>query len=249
MIDWRDEGAVLSVRPHGETAVIAEVFTAMHGRHAGVVRGGVSRRLAPVLQPGAQVAVVWKARLDAHLGSFTVEPLRSRAALVMDDRVALAGLNAVVGLLGTVLPERAAHPPLYDRTVALLDLLGHEDVWPLAYLRWELALLEEMGFALDLSRCAVTGAVENLVHVSPRSGRAVSAAAAGEWADRLLPLPPVLRGQGEAGDGDIVAALATTGWFIEHRLVRGAGGRPLPAARGRLLDALARRAADGNAAR
>jgi DNA repair protein RecO (recombination protein O) len=241
MIEWRDEGAVLSVRQHGETSAIVEVFTAVHGRHAGVVRGGVSRRLAPLLQPGAQIEVVWKARLDEHLGSFTVEPLRSRAAMVMADRLALAGLNAVVALLGMVLPEREAHPGIYARSVALLDLLDRTDLWPLAYLHWEVALLDEMGFALDLTRCAVTGATEGLVYVSPRSGRAVSAAGAGEWADRLLPLPPVLRGAGVASDAEISRALSTTGHFIEHRLVRGAGDRPLPAARQRLLDALARR--------
>ncbi len=241
MIEWRDEGAVLAVRPHGETSVIAEVFTAGHGRHAGVVRGGVGRRLAPVLQPGAQVELVWKARLDAHLGAFTVEPLRSRTAQVMQDRLALAGLNAVTALLGAALPEREAHPPLYARTVALLDLLGQDDLWPLAYLRWEQALLDEMGFGLDLSRCAVTGATEGLVHVSPRSGRAVSAAGAGDWAGRLLPLPPVLRGEGEASDAEVPAALGTTGWFVEHRLIAGGGGRAMPPARQRFLDALARR--------
>ena len=240
MIEWRDEGAVLAVRPHGETSVIAEVFTAAHGRHAGVVRGGVGRRLSPILQPGAQVEVVWKARLEDHLGAFIVEPLRSRAAVAMADRMALAGLNAVTGLLSHVLPEREAHLPLYDRTVALLDLLGAAEVWPLAYLRWELALLEEMGFALDLTSCAATGAVTDLAYVSPRSGRAVSRAAAGIWADKLLPLPLVLLGQGDAGPTDIVAALSVTGYFIEHRLVRSLGDRQMPAARARLLAALDR---------
>jgi DNA repair protein RecO (recombination protein O) len=240
MIEWRDEGAVLAVRPHGETSVIAEVFTAMHGRHAGVVRGGVGRRLSPVLQPGAQVQVVWKARLGEHLGAFTVEPLRSRAAIAMADRIALAGLNAVVSLLSHVLPEREAHVPLYSRTVDLLDLLGDQEVWSLAYLRWEVALLGEMGFALDLTACAVSGGTEDLCFVSPRTGRAVSRAAAGVWADRLLPLPPVLIGKGDAGVSDIVAALAVTGHFIEHQLIKGLGERPLPAARARLIAALSR---------
>ena len=240
MIEWRDEGAVLSVRHHGETSAIVEVFTQSHGRHAGVVRGGVSRKMTPILQPGAQVEVVWKARLDEHLGTFTVEPLRSRAAAVMGDRLALAGLNAVAGLLGVVLPERDSHPDLYRRTMGLLDLLGDGDLWPLAYLSWELALLEDMGFALDLTTCALTGATEGLVYVSPRSGRAVSAAGAGDWADKLLPLPPVMRGEGAADDAAIYAALGTTGYFIEHKLVQGSGGRPMPAARQRLLDQLAR---------
>lgn len=239
MIEWRDEGAVLAVRQHGETSAIVEVFTRSHGRHAGIVRGGRGRRMRPVLQPGAQVDVTWQARLDDHLGAFTVEPLRSRSG-AMADRLALAGLTAVAGMLCLVLPERDAHPPLYDRTMALLDLLGDADLWPLAYLRWELALLDEMGFGLDLTVCAATGAVTDLIYVSPRSGRAVSAAGAGDWADRLLPLPPVLRGDGDADDAQIVAALGTTGWFIEHRLLRGSGGHALPAARGRLLALLAR---------
>jgi DNA repair protein RecO (recombination protein O) len=240
MIEWRDEGAVLAVRPHGETSVIAEVFTAAHGRHAGVVRGGVGRRLSPVLQPGGQIELVWKARLEDHLGAFTVEAVRSRAAVVLSDRLALAGLNAVVSLLSLVLPEREAHPPLYARTIALLDLLGEGDVWPLAYLHWELALLEELGFALDLSVCAVTGQPDDLAYVSPRTGRAVSREAAGVWADRLLPLPPVLIGEGRADGADIAAALVVTGYFIENRVIMALGDRPIPAARGRLVTLLER---------
>ncbi|MBQ1203252.1 MAG: DNA repair protein RecO, partial [Loktanella sp.] len=146
MISWRDEAAVLSVRAFGESSAIVEVFSPAQGRHAGVVRGGTSRKIAPVLQPGAQVMVTWSARLDEHLGSFTVEPLRSRSAAAMGDRLSLAGLNAVCALLVLVLPEREAHLQLYRRTIALLDLLGQPEIWPLAYLRWEQALLEEMGF-------------------------------------------------------------------------------------------------------
>jgi DNA repair protein RecO (recombination protein O) len=135
MISWQDEGAVLRVRPHGETSAIVEVFTIDHGRHVGVVRGGISRKIAPSLQPGTQIAVTWKARLDDHIGSFTVEPLRSRAVNAMSDRLALAGLNAVCGLLSMVLPEREKQGALYTQTIQLLDLLGQTDVWPLAYLR------------------------------------------------------------------------------------------------------------------
>ena len=240
MISWQDEGAVLRVRPHGETSAIVEVFTIEHGRHVGVVRGGISRKIAPSLQPGAQIAVTWKARLDDHLGSFTVEPLRSRAVNAMSDRLALAGLNAVCGLLAVVLPEREAHGALYAQTVQLLDLLGQTEVWPLAYLRWEQALLEDLGFGMDLSACAVRGVNEDLAFVSPRSGRAVSREAAGEWADRLLLLPPVLAGKGDATTPEIIKALATTGYFVEHRLIRSLdAGRVLPA-RNRLLDAIKR---------
>ncbi len=240
MIEWRDDAALLSVRPFGETSVIIEVFSAAHGRHAGVVRGGTSRKVAPFLQPGAQLSVTWKARLDSHLGSFAVEPLRSRAAAAMGNRLALAGLNALCSLLSMVLPEREAHPALYDRTVGLLDLLGQSEIWPLAYLRWEQALLDEMGFGLDLSACAVRGVNEDLICVSPRSGRAVSREAAGEWADRMLPLPPVLAGKGDATHAEIVSALGTTGYFIEHRLISSLGDKPMPAARARLIEAIAR---------
>ncbi len=244
MIEWQDEGVLLAARPHGETSVIIDLFSPTKGRHAGVVRGGISRKMTPHLQPGAQLSVTWKARLDSHLGAFTIEPIRSRAAVVMADRLALAGLNAVCALLAHVLPEREPHLPLYHRTTGLLDLLDQPDLWPLAYLRWEQALLEEMGFGLDLSACAVRGVNEDLAFVSPKSGRAVSREAAGEWADRLLPLPPVLAGKGEATPDTILRALGTTGWFIEHRLIRSLGERPMPAARQRLLEAIGRQ---GNA--
>lgn len=238
-MEWRDEGALLSVRQHGETSAIIEVFTAGHGRHAGVVRGGTSRRIAPVLQPGAQLALTWRARLHEHIGAFTVEPVRSRAAAVMADRRALAALGSVTALLAFALPEREPHPALYARTVALLDALASGADWPADYVRWELALLEELGFGLDLGRCAATGSTEDLAYVSPRSGGAVSRRGAGEWADRLLPLPPVLLG-GPAAPGDLARALTTTGHFLDRWLVPALGDRPLPAARGRLVAALTR---------
>ncbi|NDW43722.1 DNA repair protein RecO [Ruegeria sp. PrR005] len=239
-MDWRDQGILLAVRHHGETSVIIEVFTQEHGRHAGVVRGGTSRKIAPILQPGAQLDVTWRARLEDHIGSFAVEPLRSRAAAAMSGRIALAGLNSVTALLSFCLPEREPHPNLYHHSERLLDLLGQDEIWPLAYLRWELGLLEELGFGLDLSACAVTGATEDLAYVSPRTGRAVSSAAAGDWADRLLPLPPCLRGQGPAPDAEIAEALRTTGFFMENRLAPSLGNRPLPEARGRFVDLVSR---------
>lgn len=240
MIEWRDQGALLSVRKHGENAVIAEVFTAKHGRHAGVIRGGTSRKIAPILQAGAQLDVAWKARLEEHLGAFQVEPIRSRAASVMSDRLALAGLNAVCALLGFALPERDPHPELYHQSILMLDLLAYGNAWPLAYLRWEMFLLEDLGYGLDLSQCAVTGAVDGLRYVSPKSGRAVSLSGAGEWADRLLPLPPVMLGDGDADNTEIIAALATTGHFLENHLAKALGDRSIPAARDRLITALAR---------
>lgn len=240
-MEWRDHGILLSMRRHGESSAIIDVFTEEHGRHAGVVRGGASRRMAPILQPGAQLDVTWRARLEDHLGSYHAEPLRSRAAAALSGRLALAGLNAVTALLAFCLPEREPHPDLYVRSERLLDLLEHEDLWPLAYLQWELALLEETGFGLDLSACAVTGRLAGLAFVSPKTGRAVSREGAGEWADRLLPLPPVLLGQGDAGDTEILQALRTTGYFLETHLAPSLGSHPLPEARGRLMDLLSRR--------
>ncbi|WP_424941011.1 DNA repair protein RecO [Aliiroseovarius sp. S253] len=238
-MDWRDQGALLSVRKHGETSVIIDVFTAEHGRHAGVVRGGVSRKIAPTLQPGAQLDVTWRARLEEHIGSYTVEPLRSRA-LVLSDRTALAGLNAITALLAYALPEREPHPVLYDRTQSMLDLLGVNEAWPTAYLKWELALLEELGFGLDLSECAATGSREDLAYVSPKTGRAVSAEGAGEWADRLLPLPPELLGVGDGSLANVLDGLVTTGHFLTHGIAHALGDKPLPEARARFLDRLKR---------
>ncbi len=240
-MEWRDEGILLSARKHGESSAIIEVFTAAHGRHAGVVRGGTSRKVAPLLQPGAQLDVTWRARLEDHIGSFQVEPLRSRAAAAMGDRLSLAGLNAVTGLLVFCLPEREPHRALYRESERLVDLLGHPDIWPLAYLRWELCLLNEMGYALSLDACAVTGRNEDLVFVSPKSGRAVSRSAAGAWADRLLPLPAVLRGQGTGPDDEVAEGLVTTGYFLRERLAHDLGETSLPSARDRFVEAFRRR--------
>lgn len=158
----------------------------------------------------------------------------------MNNRLALAGLNAVTGLLSFCLPEREAHRALYAKTEQLLDLLGQDEVWPLAYLRWEVALLEEMGFGLDLRSCAVTGGSEDLVYVSPKTGRAVSRAGAGTWAERLLPLPPVLLGLGDAPDAEVAEALRTTGYFLENHIAPDLGSKPLPEARARFVAAFTR---------
>lgn len=238
-MEWRDEGVLLSMRTHGESAAIIEVFTAAHGRHSGVVRGGASRKVAPILQPGAQLAVEWRARLDDHIGTYTVEPLRSRAG-VLGDRLALAGLNAVCALIHVALPEREPHAALWRATVGLLDALQSAPDWPADYLRWEMRLLEELGFGLDLTRCAVTGARDGLDFVSPRTGRAVSRAGAGDWADRLFPLPACLMGQGPADPRQMAEGLAITGHFLNRELAPVLGGRPLPEARARLIDLLAR---------
>ncbi len=237
-MDWRDEGVLLAMRPHGETAAIIEVLTAAHGRHAGVVRGGASRRMAATLQPGTQLQLDWRARLEDHIGTFTVEPLRSRAH-VLSDRLALAGLMSVCALLRAALPEREPHPVLWEVTLPLLDALG-EAGWTSAYLRWELRLLEELGFGLDLASCAVSGATEGLAYVSPKTGRAVTKAGAGDWADRLLPLPGGLPGDGILGPDAVVEGLRLTGFFLDQGLRPVLHERPLPEARARLVDLLSR---------
>lgn len=226
------------MRPHGETAAIIEVLTAGHGRHAGVVRGGASRKMAAILQPGTGVQLEWRARLDDHIGSFTVEPIRSRAHLLA-DRLALAGLMSTCALLRAALPERESHPTLWAATLTLMDALGG-DGWTSGYLRWELRLLEELGFGLDLSSCAVTGATEGLAFVSPKTGRAVTKKGAGDWADRLLPLPPGLMSDADLAPHEVLSGLALTGFFLDRGLRPVLHERPLPEARARLIDLLAR---------
>ncbi len=240
-MDWQDRGTILSARPHGESAAIIEVFTAAHGRHLGVVRGGASRKMAATLMPGSHVAVVWRARLEDHLGSFTVEPLASRAG-ALADRLALMGLNATCALLSFALPERDPHLRLYDATEALFGVIAAaHDGWVIDYLHWEMALLEDLGFRLDLGRCAVTGSRDDLAFVSPRTGRAVSRRAAGDWVAKLLPLPQFLLGQGPASWADISDGLRLSGHFLT-RFAEDHGHRPLPEARRRLVAALARQA-------
>lgn len=236
-MDWQDEGVLIAMRPHGESSAIIEVFTATHGRHAGVVRGGGSRKQAATMQLGTQLAVTWRARLEDQLGSYSVEPLQSRAGL-MSDRLGLAGLTAICAMLRAALPERAAHPTLWRATMHLLAALEHDPDWPALYLRWELSLLEELGFGLDLMRCAVTGSRDDLAYVSPKTGRAVSRTGAGDWAGRLFPLPQCLMGQGPAAPAEILQGLTITGHFLARELTEGLMGRALPEARTRLITLL-----------
>src|SRR5262245_22789965 len=170
-MQWSDEGIILSVKPHGETAAVAEIFTRAHGRHLGLVHGGRSRRLRPVLQTGNHVDAQWKARLAEHLGQVSVELRKGYAAQAMDDVLALAGLSSLCAL-ARLLPERDPHPSLFEVTLFVLSFLDEVEVWPALMVRWELALLDELGFGLDLSSCASTGTREQLLYVSPKSGRA-----------------------------------------------------------------------------
>ena len=238
MIEWRDTGFVIAMRHHGESSAILEVFTRAHGRHVGIVRGGASRKMAANLQPGTDLHLEWRARLDDHIGTFVVEPHRSLAHL-LSDRLALTGLLSACALLRVALPEREPHPELWLVTHEMLDALGAAD-WTKVYVRWELRLLEELGFGLDLSECAVTGETEGLAFVSPKTGRAVTQAGAGEWADRLLPLPSGLHGNAPLAHADVLTGLALTGFFLDRGLRPILHERPLPEARARLIDLLAR---------
>lgn len=235
-MDWRDEGILLTVRPHGETSVIIDTLTREHGRHAGLVRGGASASHASTMQPGTQVTLHWRARLSEHLGQFQIEPVRSRAAAIMSDRVALAGLNAMGALLVTLLPEREPNPQVYDSTISLADALAEKAWdWPARYALWEVSLLAALGFGLDLTRCAGTGNTDDLAYVSPRTGRAVSRDAGGAWADQLLPLPGFLVGQGTLSIGAVREALRMTGFFLENWACPAFERKGLPEARIRLV--------------
>ena len=230
-MEWSGEATAISHAKHGENAVILTVLTREAGLMRGLVPGGASTRRAAMLQPGNRLSLRWRARTEDQLGTFAVEPGRARPGL-LGAAAALAGINAVTALLAYALPERDPHPRLSDATEALLDLMDAGGDWAETYLLWEMQLLDELGFGLDLSRCAVTGTREGLAYVSPRSGRAVSAQAAGDWAPRLLPLPAMLGGRGNGGIAD---ALALTGHFLHARLAEAHAGRPLPAARARLV--------------
>jgi DNA repair protein RecO (recombination protein O) len=245
-MQWTDEGVILSVRPHGETAAVVEVLTREHGRHLGLVHGGRSRKARPVLQTGNHVDITWKARLAEHLGVFTIEPRKSFGIEHMDEPAALTALTSMCAL-AHVLPERDPHPSLFEVTLFVLGFLDDATVWPALVVRWELALLDELGFGIDLSQCAATGRNDELVYVSPKSGRAVSLSAGEPYKDKLLALPPFLRGRldNEVGPDDLAVGFALTGFFLASR-VFGPQGAELPEPRRRLA-ALAPRLALLNA--
>jgi DNA repair protein RecO (recombination protein O) len=238
-MEWSDEGVVLGVRPHGETAAIVDLFTRAHGRHSGLVHGGRSRRLRPVLQVGNHVDATWKARLADNLGHYNVELRRGFAAPLMEDAAALTAVTSMAAL-ARLLPERDPHPNLFEITLFVLGYLDDAAVWPALMVRWELALLDELGFGLDLASCVATGTMADLIYVSPKSGRAVSAEAGEAYKDRLLALPGFLRAGGAAGavtKEDIAAGFALTGYFLEARVLT-PHNLEMPEARGRLVSYL-----------
>ena len=249
-MEWRDTGFVLAARRHGESALIAELLTREHGRHAGLVRGGQSPRRRALLQPGNQVTANWRGRLPEHLGSLDCELVEANAVRFLDDPDRLAAVTAATALLLTALPEREPNMELYQSFAALLATLtparsgtgqplDSAESWPQYYVKWECGLLAALGFGLDLGRCAVTGATEDLAFVSPRSGRAVSRMAGEPYRDKLLPLPGFLWRDVAADRPDIAAGLVLTRHFLLHHLLQ-PHGRQLPEARERLAERMRR---------
>lgn len=243
-MQWTEDGIVLGARKHAESAVIVQLFTPGHGRHAGLVRGGAGTRARGIYQTGNRVTATWRARLEEHLGSYTCELTGAVAAGLLEDPLRLAALSSAAALAEAALPERLAYPGLYRRFSAWLDLLGGDDgsAWQASYVDWELALLAELGYGLDLSECAGGGG-DDLIYVSPKSARAVSREQGADYAGRLLPLPAFVRDPGrDATAGDIAAGLALAGHFLERHLFASAesvsGG--IPPARARFAARMAK---------
>jgi DNA repair protein RecO (recombination protein O) len=233
-MQWQDRAFVLAARPWGESAQIVELLTREHGRHLGLVRGGQSSKLGALLQPGNEVLARWRGRLSEHLGTLACELIRAHAAPLFDDPDRLAGLAAAAALLSATLPEREPHADVFASFAALLEALASAQDWQARYIAWECDLLAALGFGLDLSCCAATGATADLAYVSPKSGRAVSRGAGLPYHDKLLPLPAFLWRPAPATASELALGLELTGYFLWRHLLS-PQRRSLPAARAHLL--------------
>jgi DNA repair protein RecO (recombination protein O) len=240
-MEWTDDGIVLGTRHHGESNAILEVMTREHGRHLGLVRGGAGPRLRPVLQPGNTLQITWRARLDEHLGHFSVEGLNLRAGSFLAASHAVYGVTHLAALC-RLLPERDPHGSIHASLVTILDHLGDRHSAAVGIALFELQLLAELGFGLDLDQCAVTGSTANLIYVSPKSGRAVSRAAGAPWHDRLLRLPAFLHEEprsGEPSPEELAAGFALTGYFLTRDVLEPRAAC-LPTARSSFIAAVMR---------
>lgn len=216
MEQWRDQGFVLAVRPHGEGGAVVSVLTENHGRHAGYVHGAQSCSKRGMLQPGTLISIDWKSRVADQLGTITMEQERGLPHGILDDGLRLSALLSACALCDAALPEREGHEGLFHGFKTLIEMMDQE-IWGAAYVFWEIALLKELGFGLDLTRCAGGGDPKTLAYVSPKSGRAVSYAAAEPYKDKLLELPSFLKPNGGPLDAEEIAkGIRMTGHFMEH---------------------------------
>jgi DNA repair protein RecO (recombination protein O) len=237
-MEFEDDAYVLSARAHGETGAIVELLTAHHGKYAAHVAGGASRRIKPFLQAGARVILNYRARVSDQLGAAQLEPVGEGPSALFDDSLALAGLAAAAAVAAGALPEREPHPGAFLAFEALSSALLMPDIWPAVFVRFEAGLLQDLEFGLDLSKCAATGSTDDLIYVSPRTGRAVSREAGAPYKDKLLTLPPfLLASQTGLGAGDVGAGLDLTAHFL-NAFVFAPLNRPLPPARMWLVDRL-----------
>jgi DNA repair protein RecO (recombination protein O) len=225
-MEWTDEGIILGVRRHGESAAIVELLTRSHGRHLGLVRGGAGSKLRPLLQPGNSVQAIWRARLDEQLGYYLVEGTRMRAATMLAVSHAAYGITHLASV-ARLLPERDPHEDIYEMLERILDEFDDPADAALHMIQFELAMLTELGFGLDLDNCAATGATTDLIYVSPKTGSAVSRSAGEPWRDRLMRLPPFLRdsedGQNSFTDRDLQDGFDLTGRFLLRNVLEPRG--------------------------
>lgn len=242
-MNWSDEGIVLSARKHGESAAIVTLLTRLNGRHSGLVHGGSGSRARGIYQTGNLVSADWRARLSEHLGTLSCELLRPHAAGLLNERLPLMALISAAALVERLLPEREPHPETFDRFCAQIESLGDGPCWIARYAHWELALLTDLGYGLDLSVCAATGSTRDLIFVSPRTGCAVSAGAGAPYRDKLLKLPEFLAGSAGATTvpevDEILDGLRLTEHFLA-RCAKDADAGDLPIARAQFVDRLRR---------
>lgn len=241
VMEWRDQGILLGTTPFGETSVIVDALTQNHGRVRGVLRGGQSRKYRPILQIGNILDITWRARLSEHMGSVQIDVLKSFPE-ILESRMTLSGVTALSAMLKCFLEDRDPQPQVYENTQHLHGLLVHPEMWCIGYVYWELSLLDALGFGLDLSKCVVSGDVNNLCFLSPKSGCAVSEQAAGQWADRLLPMPRIFI-EKDKNISDVFAGLQVLSYFWTHKVVPGLGVHTIPATRQRFIDLMQRHTA------